>query len=99
MLIITTREYKPDEIREILKIRATEEKVDLDESALERLVKIGVENSLRYAVQLLSPALEIARRRGRAKVSEEDVDHAEKLFVDVRQSMAYLKEYEEKLLK
>ncbi|MEM4700164.1 MAG: RuvB-like helicase [Candidatus Nezhaarchaeales archaeon] len=99
LLIITTREYKPEEVREILKIRAAEEKVDLDERALERLVKIGIENSLRYAVQLLSPAFEIARRSGRTKVMEEDVERAGRLFVDVKQSVNYLKEYEEKLLK
>jgi len=99
LLIITTREYTADEVREILKIRAAEEKVDLDEEALEKLVKLGVENSLRYAVQLLSPSLEIAKRSGRYRVTGEDVEQARRLFVDVKQSMSYLKEYEEKLLK
>jgi len=99
LLIITTREYTADEVREILKIRAAEEKVDLDEEALSKLIKVGVENSLRYAVQLLSPSLEIAKRNGRAKVTGEDVEQAKRLFVDVKQSMEYLKKYEEKLLK
>ncbi|RLF13639.1 MAG: TATA box-binding protein, partial [Thermoprotei archaeon] len=99
LLIITTREYTAEEVREILKIRAAEEKVDLDEEALEKLIKVGVENSLRYAVQLLSPSLEIAKRNGRSKVTGEDVEQAKRLFVDVKQSMSYLREYEEKLLK
>ncbi len=99
LLIITTREYTEDEVREILKIRAAEEGVQLEEGALSLLVKLGVENSLRYAVQLLTPSLEVAKLRGRDKVSLEDVEEARRLFVDVKQSMAYLKEYEEKMLK
>ncbi len=99
LLIITTREYTADEVKEILKIRAAEEGVDLEEDALSVLIKVGVENSLRYAVQLLSPSFEIAKRSGRSKVTAVDVEQAKKLFVDVKQSMAYLKEYEEKLLR
>jgi TBP-interacting protein len=99
LLIITTEEYTADEIREILKIRAAEEKVELDEDALNKLVDVGVKGSLRYAVQLLSPSLEIAKQKGRSKVTGEDVELAKELFVDVKQSMAYLKAYEDKLLK
>ena len=99
LLIITTREYTEDEVREIIKIRAAEEKVDLEEEALALLVKLGVENSLRYAVQLLTPSYEIAKMRGRSRVKAEDVEEARRLFVDVKQSMAYLREYEEKMLK
>jgi TBP-interacting protein len=99
LLIITTEEYTADEIREILKIRAAEEKVELDEDALNKLVDVGVKGSLRYAVQLLSPSLELAKQKGRSKVTGEDVELAKELFVDVKQSMAYLKAYEDKLLK
>jgi TBP-interacting protein len=99
LLIITTEEYTADDIREILKIRAAEEKVELDEDALNKLVDVGVKGSLRYAVQLLSPSLELAKQRGRSKVTGEDVELAKELFVDVKQSMAYLKAYEDKLLK
>lgn len=99
LLIITTREYTPDEVREILKIRALEEKVELDEDALNLLTKIGVENSLRYAVQLLTPAYEVAVRDGRSKVASKDVETVKSLFVDVKQSAKYLKEYEDRLLK
>jgi len=99
LLIITTEEYTADEIREILKIRAAEEKVELDEDALNKLVDVGVKGSLRYAVQLLWPSLEVAKQRGRSRVTGEDVELAKELFVDVKQSMAYLKAYEDKLLK
>jgi len=66
ILIIETRPYTKEEIREILKIRAAEEKVELEEEALELLTEIGAEKSLRYAVQLLTPAKILAsgaRRR------------------------------------
>ncbi|MEM2211898.1 MAG: RuvB-like helicase [Candidatus Nezhaarchaeales archaeon] len=99
LLIITTKEYTADEIREILKIRALEEKVDLDDEALNLLTKIGVENSLRYAVQLLTPAYEVAMKDNRRKVTSKDVERVKSLFADVKQSVKYLKEYEDRLLK
>ena len=99
LLIIKTTMYSEDEIREILKIRAREEKVDLDEKALEALVKIGVESSLRYAVQLMMPSAIIAKSNGRTKVLAEDVEKARKLFADVKQSVKHIQEYEDKLLK
>ncbi len=99
LLIIPTRPYNADEIREIIKIRAHEEEVELEDDALEELVKIGVETSLRYAVQLMEPARIIALNNGRSKISVEDIRNARKLFIDVSQSVKYLKEYEEKFLK
>ncbi len=99
LLIIETRPYTRDEIREILKIRAREEGVELDEKALERLTDIGVERSLRYAVQLLTPARVIATRRGASRVEVEDVETVAKLFVSVKESAEYLKELEEKFLR
>ncbi len=99
LLIIKTRLYKPEEIREILKIRAEEEGVKLSEDALERLVEIGTVNSLRYAVQLLTPSLIIARQKGREEVASEDVEEAGRLFISTNESARYLQEYEEKMLK
>jgi len=99
LLIIETKPYKKDEIREILQIRAKEEKVDLSEDALEELTNIGVERSLRYAVQLLTPARIVAQSRGKNKVLREHVEAVRKLFVDVRDSAKYLKEFEESFLK
>ncbi|RLE87413.1 MAG: TATA box-binding protein [Thermoprotei archaeon] len=99
LLIIETRLYNRDEVREILKIRAEEENVKLSESALEALTKIGLESSLRYAVQLLTPANIIAKSKGRSIVNAEDVKEARMLFSDVRESAKYLKEYEEAFLK
>ncbi len=99
LLIIRTRPYKPEEIREILRIRADEEDIPLTEEALETLTKIGSERSLRYAIQLMEPARIIAEREGRTKVLAEDVEKAMKYFVDVRESVRYVQEFEEKFLR
>jgi TBP-interacting protein len=99
LLIIRTRPYNADEIKEILRIRADEEDVPLSEEALDELTRIGVERSLRYAVQLMEPARIIAERNGRTKVTVEDVRMAAKYFVDVKESIRYIQEYEEKLLR
>ncbi len=99
LLIIPTRPYTPDEIREIIKIRADEEEVPLTEEAVEELTRIGSETSLRYAVQLMEPARIIAERNGRHKVTVDDVQEAQKLFIDLKQSTKYIQEYEEKWMK
>ncbi len=99
LLIIRTRPYNADEIREILRIRADEEDIPLSEEALEELTKIGVERSLRYAVQLMEPARILAEREGRTKVTAEDVRKAATYFVDIKESIKYVQEYEEKFLK
>jgi DNA helicase TIP49, TBP-interacting protein len=99
LIIIRTRPYSADEIREIIKIRAKEEKIDLGEDALDYLTQIGVNHSLRYAVQLLSPALMKAKENGRNAITKEDVEHVKKLFLSVKESVEYIKEYEKFFLR
>jgi len=98
LLIITTKPYKKEEIEKILQIRMAEEKVDIEEDALEYLTQIGVETSLRYAVQLMAPAANIAAGKKRRKINKADIEEARKLFHDVRKSVEYLKEYEKMML-
>ncbi|MFP3064227.1 MAG: RuvB-like helicase [Sulfolobus sp.] len=99
LLIIPTRPYNEQEIREIIKIRANEIDVKMDDKALDLLTKLGLENSLRYSVQLLEPAIIIAQRNGRDTITEADVMEASKLFADTKRSVKYVKEYENLLLK
>ena len=99
LIIIKTRPYTADEVREIIKIRAKEEKVELSEDALEELTKIGVEHSLRHAIQLLAPASFRAKEKGRDKVVKEDVEYVKKLFMSVKESIEYVKQYEQLLLR
>lgn len=99
LLIIPTRPYTPDEIREIIRIRAEEMEIELSSEALEKLVEIGSKTSLRYAVQLLEPARIIAGDRGSSRIEVEDVERARKLFIDSTVSTEYLKQYEKLFLK
>lgn len=99
LLIIRTRPYTPEEIKEIIKIRSDEEEIPLSEEALEELTKIGSEKSLRYAIQLMEPARIIAERKGRNKVLAEDVLEAAKYFIDVRESTEYIHKLSEKFLR
>jgi len=98
LLIITTKPYEKEEIKKILQIRMAEEKVDMEEDALEYLTNIGIESSLRYAVQLMAPAANIAKNNKRRKISKGDIEEARKLFHDVKKSVEYLKEYERMML-
>lgn len=99
LLIIPTRPYDSDEVREIIKIRAEEMEIELTNEALEKLVELGVKKSLRYAVQLMEPARILAETRGSSKIEARDVENASKLFIDVSVSVEYLKQYEEKFMK
>jgi len=97
-VIISTQPYDRESIREILKIRAIEEKIDIEDAALEKLTEIGERSSLRYAVQLLSLASQNARRQKREKVTAEDVERVSTLFMDINEAAEYLKKYEERML-
>ncbi len=98
LLIIPTRPYSEDELRDIIMIRADEEDVPLEDSALELLTKIALDRSLRYALQLMEPAKIVALKKGRHKVAAEDVKEVSKLFTDVKTSMEMVEKYENLLV-
>ena len=97
-VIIGTHEYDPDSIREILHIRSREEKVKIEDDALERLTEVGSKSSLRYAVQLLSLAAQNAKAMKRERVTVEDVERVDKLFMDIGEAAEHLKKYEERMM-
>jgi TBP-interacting protein len=98
LLIINTRPYTYEEVKEILKIRTREEGIEISSETLDHIAKMGVESSLRYAVQILTPAAEIAESKGRKKITVDDIEEARKLFADLKRSVSYLKEQEGKML-
>ena len=98
LLIIPTRPYSEEELKTIIMIRADEEDVPLDDSALELLTKIAMERSLRYALQLMEPAKIVALREGRHKVSAEDIKKVSSLFTDVKTSLEIVEKYKDLLL-
>ncbi|HDJ04899.1 MAG TPA: TATA box-binding protein, partial [Candidatus Bathyarchaeota archaeon] len=95
---IATHEYDAESIREILRIRAREEKVTINNDALDKLTEIGAKSSLRYAVQLLSLAAQNAKVRKSEVVTIKDVERVDSLFMDVSEATEHLRKYEEKLL-
>ena len=97
-VIIGTKEYDAGSIREILRIRANEEKVKIEKEALEKLTEIGAKSSLRYAVQLLSLAAQNSRVEKREKVAAEDVERVSNLFMDIGEATDHLRKYEDKLM-
>jgi len=97
-VIIATYEYDPDSIREILHMRCSEEKVKLEKAALEKLTEIGSKSSLRYSVQLLSLASQNSKSMGHKKVTINDVEKVDKLFMDIGEAAEHLRRYEEKMM-
>lgn len=56
LLIIPTTPYDAEEIQRIVKIRASTEGVQISDAALTKIAEHGVRISLRYCLQLLTPA-------------------------------------------
>ncbi|CCJ31442.1 unnamed protein product [Pneumocystis jirovecii] len=93
MLIISTRQYTADEIRQILHIRCQEEDVEITPDALSLLTKIGQETSIRYSIHLIATAHFIAQKRKSLQIDIEDIQRSYTLFLDQARSVQYLEEY------
>jgi RuvB-like protein 1 (pontin 52) len=92
LMIIRTLPYSLNEIMLIINIRANTEGIKLGEGTLEKLGSIGSRSSLRYAIQLLTPANILAKTSGRDYISREDVDEIDSLFYDAKTSAKLLAE-------
>jgi len=90
LVIVSTQKYSENEVQAILKIRADAEDVKLTPEALSKLCHKGHQRSLRYAIQLLTPAKFLAQIGGREAVEEVDVDQCVELFMDARTSAEQL---------
>jgi hypothetical protein len=64
LLIIPTHPYDGDEIKRIVRIRATTEGVQLTDAAVDKIAEHGVRISLRYCLQLLTPARYVPINKG-----------------------------------
>ena len=98
MLIIRTMPYSGEEILQIVAIRARTEGIEVEEAALGRLAALGDSASLRYAVQLLTPARIMASAQGRDAITQADVEEANRLFFDAKTSAKVLAEQGDKYL-
>ncbi|KAJ3292858.1 RuvB-like protein 1 [Blyttiomyces sp. JEL0837] len=98
LLIIRTLPYTEEEIKIIVNIRAKTENIKIDNESIDRLAQIGVKSSLRYAIQLLTPANILARINGQEDIKIDDVDEVERLFYDAKSSAKILQEHAERYI-
>jgi len=98
LLIISTAPYTEKEVKHILKIRCEEEDVEMADDALTLLTKIGIETSLRYAIQLIIAAALVCAKRKGVEVEVEDIKRVYTLFVDVKRSTQFLLEYQSEFM-
>jgi len=98
LLIIATQPYSEQELRKILDIRCIEEDVEMTEDAKVLLTKIGIDTSLRYAIQMITSASLVAVKRKSTEVGIEDIKRVYDLFADVQRSVQYLKEYQSEFM-
>jgi len=81
-LIVRTEQYGREDRKEILRIRARDEGVEVDDVAMDMLALVSEKASLRYASMLISLG-EIARQRRKgAKVEKDDFAKCYRLFHD-----------------
>ena len=66
----------------------------MSRDALDLLTKIGLENSLRYVIQMITIASLCCQKRKGTEVGLEDIKRVYSLFVDVKRSTQFLMEYQ-----
>merc|ERR1712188_47250 len=98
LMIVRTLPYSLEEMVHILSIRAKVEGIAVEETALQFTGQIGSQTSLRYAVQLLTPANIIAEVNGREQVTPADVEEASGLFFDAKASAKLLAAHGDKYM-
>ncbi|KDR16004.1 ruvB-like 2 [Zootermopsis nevadensis] len=98
MVIVSTSPYQEKDLKEILKIRCEEEDCEMSDDALTVLTRIALETSLRYAIQLITTASLVCRKRKGNEVNIEDVKRVYSLFLDESRSTQFLKEYQDEFM-
>uniref|UniRef100_A0AC11E4T8 RuvB like AAA ATPase 1 n=1 Tax=Ovis aries TaxID=9940 RepID=A0AC11E4T8_SHEEP len=99
VMIIRTMLYTPQEMKQIIKIRAQTEGINISEEALNHLGEIGTKTTLRYAVQLLTPANLLAKINGKDGIEKEHVEEISELFYDAKSSAKILADQQDKYMK
>eukprot|EP01104_Vermistella_antarctica_P000836 TRINITY_DN10937_c0_g1_i1.p1 TRINITY_DN10937_c0_g1~~TRINITY_DN10937_c0_g1_i1.p1 ORF type:complete len:454 (+),score=118.37 TRINITY_DN10937_c0_g1_i1:82-1443(+) len=94
VLIVRTQPYSLEDISTIISIRAKTEEIPLGEDSLKHLGQIGATTSLRYAVQLLTPAHILAQTQGRDTIEKRDLEEVNGLFYDSKTSARMLMQSE-----
>ena len=91
LVIVSMDPLGESEIKEVLKLRAVEEDVQLSTDALLLLAETAKKTSLRYSCNLISFS-DLIRQRSQSgpEVKYEHIERAYKLFVDEKRSAAFL---------
>lgn len=92
LLIVRTLPYNLNEIVQILAIRCSTESIEIEEDALAQLAAIGVQTSLRHVVQMITPSYVLAQTLGKLKITKDEVEEINNLFLDGKASAKILQE-------
>jgi RuvB-like protein 1 len=92
LLIIRTLPYNLEEIRLIIRLRAKTEGLNITDSALDILANEAVNSSVRYALQLMTPASILARTQGKEQIDVAEIKECGDLFLDAKRSARIVKE-------
>merc|ERR1719265_2120730 len=98
LLIIRLLPYSLDEIVQIIAIRCATESIEIEEDALAHLATIGTKTSLRYVVQMITPAFVLSETLGKSRISKDEVDEISSLFLDGKTSSIILQEQADKYI-
>lgn len=98
LLIIRLLPYSLDEIVQIVAIRCATESIEIEEEALAHLATIGTKSSLRYVVQMITPASVLAETLGKPKITKDEVEEIHSLFLDAKTSAKILQEQADKYI-
>lgn len=98
LLIVQTDPYNPAELEEIIRIRTEEEDVEISPDALAMLVKIAENTTLRYAMNLVTPAYFVSVKRQANQIDTQDVQRVYELFIDLGRSVQFLEEYQSRFV-
>lgn len=99
LVIIRTLPYCRSDLEQILKLRANTEGLEIDTEALTALSEVGERSTLRYAVQLLTPASLTAKTNGRNNITKSDIEEVSLLFLDAKSSAKILSQNKDKYMK
>ncbi|KAG8777570.1 RuvB ATP-dependent DNA helicase pontin [Serendipita sp. 411] len=85
-LIVKTEPYDKGQVAKVVQVRASVEGLRLGPGVLDKLAEEGERASLRYALQLLTPASILANLSGRKEIVLEDIGEMNELFLDAKSS-------------
>ncbi|CCO33069.1 RuvB-like protein 1 (pontin 52) [Rhizoctonia solani AG-1 IB] len=85
-LIVKTDPYTRAQVAQVVDLRASVEGLTLGPGTLDRLSEEGEKGSLRYALQLITPASIVASLSGRKEILPADIGEMNELFLDAKTS-------------